>query len=325
MQTVASSLSPPPPAVLVPRGPERTRAEVFLPIAFDDRGNGLCLVRGERPGAKSAVLLPEAPPASGTRLLLGTLASASAPPSAADGEGDVAVYAVETDAAAMAAPDGDTEVVPARTLFTSDEMPRDQVEMLAMAQSLLSFHRGAAFCGRCGAPTEQAADSAAADAVGTKIVRRCTVCGSKEYPRTDPVVISLVVCGDYCLLGHNLRWPVGRYSLLAGFMELGEPVEEAIAREVFEESGVVVDAADAGAVKFMSSQPWPFPRSLMLGFMVRIPPLSVRGSTDGREYSVSVPPATACNDGEVRRRPRAELRARINPRGRRRCAAALGR
>ena len=122
------------------------------------------------------------------------------------------------------------------------------------------------------------------------------------YPRLDPVVISLVVCGEYCLLGHNKRWAAGRYSLLAGFMELGEPVEEAIAREVYEESGVVIDARDKDSIQFMSSQPWPFPRSLMLGFLVRIPPASLKGSTDGQnEYSVSVPPATSCIDGEVGR------------------------
>ncbi len=92
-------------------------------------------------------------------------------------------------------------------------------------------------------------------------VRVCPVCAAQHHPRTDPVVIMLVARGDEVLLGRQASWPAGRYSALAGFVEPGESLEEAVAREVFEESGVTVRG-----VRYRSSQPWPFPASLMLGF-----------------------------------------------------------
>ena len=95
-------------------------------------------------------------------------------------------------------------------------------------------------------------------------MRVCPVCGTQHHPRTDPVVIMLVTDGDRALLGRQAQWPAGRYSALAGFVEPGESLEEAVAREVREEAGVRV--AD---VRYRSSQPWPFPSSLMLGFSAR--------------------------------------------------------
>jgi NAD+ diphosphatase len=92
-------------------------------------------------------------------------------------------------------------------------------------------------------------------------VRACPACGAQHHPRTDPVVIMLVSRGDEVLLGRQASWPEGRYSALAGFVEPGESLEEAVAREVHEESGVCVRD-----VRYRSSQPWPFPASLMLGF-----------------------------------------------------------
>ena len=90
----------------------------------------------------------------------------------------------------------------------------------------------------------------------------CTACGTQHFPRTDPAVIMLVHRGDRALLGHSQRFPnATMYSTLAGFVEPGESLEEAVAREVFEEAGVRV-----GAVHYHSSQPWPFPASIMLGF-----------------------------------------------------------
>jgi NAD+ diphosphatase len=95
-------------------------------------------------------------------------------------------------------------------------------------------------------------------------VRVCPACGTQHHPRTDPVVIMLVTDGDRALLGRQAQWPAGRYSALAGFVEPGESLEEAVAREVREEAGVRVDD-----VRYRSSQPWPFPTSLMLGFSAR--------------------------------------------------------
>ena len=98
-------------------------------------------------------------------------------------------------------------------------------------------------------------------------LRICTRegCAAKHFPRTDPVVIMLVTDGDRALLGRQAVWPPGRYSALAGYVEPGESIEEAVAREVAEEAGIAVEA-----VTYRSSQPWPFPSSLMLGFTARL-------------------------------------------------------
>jgi NAD+ diphosphatase len=127
--------------------------------------------------------------------------------------------------------------------------------MVAHAVGLLNWHRRHRFCANCGAPS---------DAREAGHVRVCPVCGTQHHPRTDPVVIMLVLRGEDVLLGRQPAWPTGRYSALAGFVEPGESLEEAVAREVREEAGVRV--AD---VRYRSSQPWPFPSSLMLGFSAR--------------------------------------------------------
>jgi NAD+ diphosphatase len=127
--------------------------------------------------------------------------------------------------------------------------------MVAHAVGLLNWHRRHRFCANCGAASE---------AREAGHVRVCPACGTQHHPRTDPVVIMLVTDGDRALLGRQAQWPTGRYSALAGFVEPGESLEEAVAREVREEAGVRV--AD---VCYRSSQPWPFPTSLMLGFSAR--------------------------------------------------------
>lgn len=121
----------------------------------------------------------------------------------------------------------------------------------AAAKGVFAWHASHGFCARCGAATEMA------DA-GWK--RVCPACGGQHFPRTDPVVIMLITAGDRVLLGRSPAWPAGMYSLLAGFMEPGESIEAAVRREVWEETGVRV-----GAVDYLSSQPWPFPSSLMIG------------------------------------------------------------
>jgi NAD+ diphosphatase len=138
-----------------------------------------------------------------------------------------------------------------RARLTSEPDPATQ-GLLAYAAHLSHFHHSHRFCGRCGAPT-------AATEAGH--ARRCER-GHVAHPRTDPVVIMLVEDGrDRVLLGRQPSWPQGRFSALAGFVEPGEAIETAVAREVREEAGVEV-----GAVRFHASQPWPFPASLMLGF-----------------------------------------------------------
>jgi NAD+ diphosphatase len=125
--------------------------------------------------------------------------------------------------------------------------------LAAYAAALLNWHRRHPFCSVCGHRTEP-------DWAG--FVRRCPNCGAEHHPRTDPVVIMLVVDGDRVLLGRQPTWPPKRYSALAGFVEPGESLEEAVAREVREEAGVEIANA-----RYVSSQPWPFPSSLMLGFI----------------------------------------------------------
>jgi NAD+ diphosphatase len=124
--------------------------------------------------------------------------------------------------------------------------------LVAYAAGLLNWHRRHPHCAVCGARTVMAEAGH---------VRRCPRCGAIHHPRTDPVVIMLVTDGDRALLGRQPSWPPGRYSALAGFVEPGESLEEAVAREVLEEAGVAIRDP-----RYVSSQPWPFPSSLMLGF-----------------------------------------------------------
>ncbi|WP_126976441.1 NAD(+) diphosphatase [Frigidibacter oleivorans] len=124
-------------------------------------------------------------------------------------------------------------------------------ELAATARALLTWHGNHGFCSACG--------NASAIAEGGW-QRRCPACGAQHFPRTDPVAIMLVTQGNRTLLGRSPGWPEGMYSCLAGFMEPGETLEAAVRREVAEETGVAI-----GAVRYVASQPWPFPASLMLG------------------------------------------------------------
>lgn len=133
------------------------------------------------------------------------------------------------------------------------ELPAYEGGLAAYASALLNWHRSHGYCGRCGSPTES-------DWAG--FVRRCVSCDAAHHPRTDPVVIMLVVKGNRVLLGRQPQWSPGRYAVLSGFVEPGETPEEAVAREVLEETGVSV-----GDARYVAAQPWPFPMSLMLAFV----------------------------------------------------------
>ena len=126
-----------------------------------------------------------------------------------------------------------------------------EAELVATAKALLGWHETHGHCARCGAPSRM---------IEAGWQRQCPDCGARHFPRTDPVVIMLILSGNDVLMGRSPGWPEGMYSLLAGFVEPGETLEAAVRREVREETGVEV-----GAVGYLASQPWPFPASLMLG------------------------------------------------------------
>ena len=136
------------------------------------------------------------------------------------------------------------------------ELGRHDQGLMVQAQALDEWHRAHRYCGRCGG--ELLRGSAG-------YVARCGQCGRQHFPRTDPAVIMLVIDdADRALLGRQPSWPPGRWSTLAGFVDPGESLEEAVRREVMEEAGIEV-----GEVRYFGNQPWPFPSSLMVGFFGR--------------------------------------------------------
>ena len=140
---------------------------------------------------------------------------------------------------------------------TGPLMPQQEGAILAYARGLMHWHRRHLFCGVCGAPTESA---------NSGHVRNCTnpTCRTSHFPRTDPAVIMLIHDGaGSCVLGRQKIWPPGMHSTLAGFVEPGESLEEAVAREIEEEVGLDIPVE---SIHYHSSQPWPFPSSIMLGF-----------------------------------------------------------
>jgi NAD+ diphosphatase len=169
----------------------------------------------------------------------------------ADGAATFAVDLGDTLDPAPLLPEGSGEFTELRTIGAG--LPADHAAILAHARGLMHWRTRHRFCGVCGAACEP-------QSAGNVMV--CTGCHTHHFPRTDPAVIMLVTRGDRVLLGHSQRFPNSvMYSTLAGFVEPGESLEEAVAREVKEESGIAV-----GRVRYHSSQPWPFPGSIMLGF-----------------------------------------------------------
>ena len=137
-----------------------------------------------------------------------------------------------------------------RSLLYSSAVTDSEAGAMAQAGSLLHWHAMNRFCGKCGTATTPTNGGC----------RRDCACGSQMFPRTDPVVIMLAVRGDKCVLGRGPHFPPGWFSTLAGFVEPGETIEDAVRRETREESGIQI-----GKVRYHASQPWPFPHSLMIG------------------------------------------------------------
>ena len=174
--------------------------------------------------------------------------------------GEAVLLGVDPDGCAIfagsCAPDveeDDCKLVDLRSLAVQGLLAPGDLNLLAQARALLNWHQRHRFCANCGKAT------VLADA-GYR--RRCDGCGTDHFPRTDPVVILVAVKDTQCLLGRQPQFLPGVYSALAGFVEPGESLEDAARREIQEESGISV-----GKVRYHSSQPWPFPTSLMIGLL----------------------------------------------------------
>jgi NAD+ diphosphatase len=153
----------------------------------------------------------------------------------------------------------EADALPAGTRFEElrpllAQLPEDQAAILTCARALMVWRSRHRHCGLCGAPT-------VARHAGHSLVCSSSECGAEFFPRIDPAVIVLVSDGEQVLLGRQAGWPPGRYSALAGFVEPGESLEDAVVREVREETG-----AQVTQLRYFASQPWPFPASLMIGF-----------------------------------------------------------
>lgn len=148
--------------------------------------------------------------------------------------------------------------------FLGTVLPADEANLVAHARALAIWHSKTLYCGKCGSASQP-------EAGGNS--RRCCNpdCRQEIFPRTDPAIIVLVAKGDRCVLGRQANWPEGRYSTIAGFVEPGESLEDAVRREVYEETNIRV-----GAVRYHSSQPWPFPSALMLGFVAEATSADIR-------------------------------------------------
>jgi NAD+ diphosphatase len=168
----------------------------------------------------------------------------------ADGAPRFAV-AIEPDAAAALKNGTDFEVMDLRSIAVRGLIAAEHLPPLAEGKALINWHARHRFCPNCGSATH---------AVEAGWRRDCPACKAQHFPRTDPVAIMLPVAGDRCVLGRSHRFQPGMWSCLAGYIEPGEAIEDAVRRETREESGIV-----CGRVAYFASQPWPFPTSLMIG------------------------------------------------------------
>ena len=172
-------------------------------------------------------------------------------------DGDRAVFALDVSAAADPANAGSLAGLGYfRDARTAAQMVSiKDAAILAQAKAMIDWHQRHGFCPRCGAPTEM---------VDAGYRRVCGKCNAEHFPRVDPVVIMLATHGEACLVGRGKQFPRGMFSALAGFVEPGETIEEAVRRELMEEAAVKV-----GEVTYYATQPWPFPSSLMIGCFAR--------------------------------------------------------
>lgn len=256
----------------VDRTAVRRGDDSWLAAAWADPGSRVLMVRDGQAlvrsgaGGTELVFVPPAQAADGIRFLLGVdadgivyfgvagplpAAGEAAPRAAELGEAGPGEAGPGVAGPGVAGPDSQARPMSLRQAgpLLSD---RD-AGLMTHAVALANWHAVFGHCPRCGAVTEP---------VSAGHSRHCPVDGSEHFPRVDPAVIMLVTDpDDRCLLARNAQWPQRRVSILAGFVEAGESAEQAVAREVHEETGISV-----GGVRYVGSQPWPMPQSLMLGF-----------------------------------------------------------
>lgn len=185
--------------------------------------------------------------------------------------------------------------------MASVDMDSRQAGVLAYAKALHYWQYRHAFCGICGSPNRL-------ESGGHKLVCTNAECGRQSFPRIDPAIIVLVTHGDACLLGRNASWPPKRFSTLAGFVEPGESLEDAVVREVFEEAQVRLQS-----IRYVSSQPWPFPSSAMCGFYAEAVTRDC-GATDEMEevrWLTAGELATAISSDEIRLPPPVSIAFRL--------------
>jgi NAD+ diphosphatase len=185
--------------------------------------------------------------------------------------------------------------------LASIDMDAKHAGVLAYAKALHYWQYRHAFCGACGSPNRL-------ESAGHKLVCTNEECGRQSFPRIDPAIIVLVTHGNACLLGRNANWPPRRFSTLAGFVEPGESLEDAVVREVFEESGVRLRD-----IRYVSSQPWPFPASAMCGFYAEADGRDCRPSDEMEEvrWLTAVELESAIAADEVRLPPPVSIAFRL--------------
>lgn len=253
------------------RGPGLDRAELLRddPAGLDARWPGARVLVVDAEGLARFPRPPrETAPATGAEalpgdvVLTGASLSASRPAEASllGLDGDDAWFVLPHEALA--------DPLPGRLGLreAAASWPALPAAALAQARALVYWQQRHRFCGACGQPVRLARAG---------YCGRCEGCGLEHYPRTDPAVIVAVSDGTRLLLGRQASWPAGRWSVLAGFVEPGESLEQAIAREVMEEAAVPVHAT-----RYAASQPWPFPGSLMVGFHAEGEPVEPRVSDE---------------------------------------------
>lgn len=254
----------------VDRSAARRSDTAWLDAAWAEPGtrvlvvdDGRALTRFSADGGADLVFVPPAVAPAGVRFLLGVDAAGIAyfgvlgplPDGLRDpaGSGDPPATADPDRAGSNSGPAAGPDVRPASLRAVGQLLGDRDAGLMTHAVALANWHSGSTHCSRCGTVTEPG---------NAGHSRRCPADGSEHFPRLDPAVIMLVTDpADRCLLARNSQWPEHRVSILAGFVEPGESVEQAVAREVLEETGISV-----GQLRYLGSQPWPMPHSLMLGF-----------------------------------------------------------